>query len=369
MRDRLRHTDTAERSAKALLPRIALHLLFWLTAMGVAYLFYARLLQSGKAALFVLLYTLPVYLAAVYVTTGITIPRALLPRRYGRVFFYVSYTVLGVFFVEMILSLLLVLDAVPVPRLEGYEPPRNAVDIFVLSTGVYVVTLMASVLSLLRHWYAADRRAQRLRQERLTAELAMLRSQVHPHFLFNTLNNLYALTMQKSDRAPEVVLKLSELLDYMLYESRADTVPVEREATLLTHYLDLERMRHGSGVRIDWRSDLQVPQRIVPLLLLPLVENCFKHGVGKSGGGAWVEVALSSTSSDIHFTARNSLPADTAAQEAADRNDSGGIGLRNVRERLRLHYPGRSSFSAEIRDGVYDVRLSISFLPFTASDA
>lgn len=368
MRNRATHTDTAQRGAAALLLRIALHLLFWLTAMGVAYLFYARLLESGKAALLVLLYTLPVYVAAVYVTTGITIPRALLPRRYGRVFFYLAYTVLGVFFAELILSLLLLLDAVPVPRLEGYVPPQNAVDIFVLSTGVYVVTLMASVLSLLRHWYAADRRAQRLRQERLTAELAMLRSQVHPHFLFNTLNNLYALTLQKSDRAPEVVLKLSELLDYMLYESRADTVPVEREATLIEHYLDLERMRHGPGIRIDWRDDLKAPQHIIPLLLLPLVENCFKHGVSRSGEGAWVELALSSTSSEILFTARNSLPPDVAEPDAA-RNGNGGIGLRNVQERLRLHYPGRSSFSAEVRDGVYDVRLSISFLPFTSSDS
>jgi len=369
MRDRSIHTDTADRGVTALLLRIGLHLLFWLAAMGISYLFYARLLESGEAALFVLLYTLPVYVAAVYVTTGITIPRALLPRRYGRVFFYVAYTVLGIFFVEMLLSLLLLLDAVPVPHLAGYEPPRNAIDIVLLSTGVYVVTLMASVLSLLRHWYASDRRTQRLRQERLTAELAMLRSQVHPHFLFNTLNNLYALTLQKSDRAPEVVLKLSELLDYMLYESRADTVPVEREATLLTHYLDLERMRHGPGVRIDWRSDLQVPQRIIPLLLLPLVENCFKHGVSRSGEGAWVELALSSTSSDILFTARNSLPAGGAEPATASENGSGGIGLRNVQERLRLHYAGRSSFSAEIRDGVYDVRLSISFLTFTASDS
>ncbi len=368
MHDRSIHTDTADRGVTALLLRIGLHLLFWLAAMGISYLFYARLLESGEAALFVLLYTLPVYVAAVYVTTGITIPRALLPRRYGRVFFYVAYTVLGIFFVEMLLSLLLLLDAVPIPHLAGYEPPRNAIDIVLLSTGVYVVTLMASVLSLLRHWYASDRRTQRLRQERLTAELAMLRSQVHPHFLFNTLNNLYALTLQKSDRAPEVVLKLSELLDYMLYESRADTVPVEREATLLTHYLDLERMRHGPGVRIDWRSDLQVPQRIIPLLLLPLVENCFKHGVSRSGEGAWVELALSSTSSDILFTARNSLPAGGAEPATVTENDSGGIGLRNVQERLRLHYAGRSSFSAEIRDGVYDVRLSISFLTFTASD-
>ncbi|MCB2203332.1 sensor histidine kinase [bacterium] len=362
------HTGNGEIPEASLPLRLLFHLLFWLLAMGIMYLLYARLLDSGSAAAFVLLYTLPVYITTVYVTTGITIPRTLLRRRYARFLLYSAYTVLGVFFLLIVEFFLLVLGVLPLPPLQGYTPPRNAVDIVVLSAGIFVVTLMASVITLLRHWYAADRRTQRLRQERLTAELAMLRSQVHPHFLFNTLNNLYALTLQKSDRASEVVLKLSELLDYMLYESRNEFVSVEREVRLLEHYLDLERMRHGPRVRISWENDLRAALPVAPLLFLPIVENCFKHGVSRDSGDAWVEVALRAGSSDIHFEARNSLPAEREAskQQApgsdATENDaagSGGIGLRNVRERLNLLYPGRHDFSLTTTGNVFEVRLDL----------
>ena len=346
--------------AKQRLVRVLLHLAFWLVSMSIMFLLYARILDNASAALFVLLYTLPVYFASVYFTTGVTIPRALLPRRYGRVLLLASYTVLGVFFFELVLFLILVLNTLPRPPLEGYVPPRNAIDIIVISAGVFIVTLMATVLSLLRHWYAADRRSQQLRQQQLTAELAMLRAQVHPHFLFNTLNNLYALTLQKSDRAPEVVLKLSELLDYMLHESQAQSIPVEREMQLLEHYLDLERLRHGSRVRIRCRKDISHSQQLAPLLLLPLVENSFKHGVSRDSGEAWVDIALRSTSSGIEFQIRNSVPSEPGTTSAHIEKGSGGIGLRNVRERLQLLYPARHRFHAGLQGEVFDVTLSIT---------
>jgi sensor histidine kinase YesM len=342
---------------------VLLHLAFWLVSMGIMYLLYARILDNASAALFVILYTLPIYLAAVYFTTGVTIPRAIASRNSGRLLLLLAYTALGILFLEIVFFLFLVLDVFPLPRLDGYLPPRNAIDIIVISAGVFIVTLMAMVLTLLRYWYAADRRSQLLRQQQLTAELAMLRAQVHPHFLFNTLNNLYALTLQKSDRAPEVVLKLSELLDYMLHESQAESIPVEREMQLLEHYLDLERLRHGSRVRISCGKDIAHSQQLAPLLLLPLVENSFKHGVSRDSGEAWVDISLRSTSSGIEFQIRNSVPAEQGTTPAHIENGSGGIGLRNVRERLQLLYPARHRFHAGLQGEVFDVTLSITPFP------
>ena len=326
--------------------------------MGVMYLLYARILGSGSAALFLLVYTLPVYLGSVYFTTQVTIPRALLTRRYWRTALYVLYTVLGVLFLLMAFFLLLIVRIVPVNPLVGPVLPRSGMDIIVLSTGVFIVTLMASVVTLLRHWYDADLRARRLTEERLRAELTTLRAQVHPHFLFNTLNNLYALTLRKSDRAPDIVLKLSEVLDYMLDESRADLVSIEREARLLEQYLDLERIRHGERVRIDWECRIDVPRQIPPLLLLPLVENSFKHGVGKDSGASWVEILLETTREGVHFRVRNSVPPRVVPEPAVTQN-GGGLGLRNVRSRLALLYPEEHVFEAGLRDGVYEADIRI----------
>ncbi len=348
---------TASRSLKSRIVHIGQHLLFWFAAMAAMLLLYSRMYDNTAVAAFLLAYLFPVYAASVYVTLYITIPRALLTRRYAKLSLYGAYTVLGVVLLIIMLFLLLLIGRIPFPVPDDYVLPRTATDIVVLSAGVFIVTIAAVALKLLRHWYDAERRSERLQRERLEAELAMLRAQVHPHFLFNTLNNLYALTLKKSDRAPDVVLKLSELLDYMLYESRADTVPVEREARLIEEYLELERLRYGSGQRIEFRSSVERSNPIAPLLFLPLVENSFKHGLSQGGSDAWIRIELHSTAAEIRFTSENSL-ADGRSRISRDSN---GIGLRNVRERLQLLYPGRHEFTVEESAGLFRVSLRIIF--------
>lgn len=339
------------------LARIGEHLLFWFTVMAAMLLLYARIYDNTTVAAFLLAYLFPVYVASVYVTLYITIPRTLLTRRYGKLFLYGSYTVLGVVFLIIMLFLILLIGRIPFPVPEGYDLPRTVTDIVVLSAGVFIVTLAAVALTLLRQWYAAERRGERLQRERLEAELAMLRAQVHPHFLFNTLNNLYALTLKKSDRAPDVVLKLAELLDYMLYESRADTVPVEREAQLIEEYLELERLRYGSGQRIDFHSSIERSNPMAPLLFLPLVENSFKHGLSRSSSDAWVRIDLRSDVGEVCFTIENSIARDQPEKQ----RESEGIGLRNVRERLQLLYPGTHEFVIDDTETLFRITLRIIF--------
>ncbi len=334
--------------------------------MGLMLLLWRRLFDNTTAAAFVLVWTFPIYLASVYFTVLVTLPRALYPRRYARLLQLVLYTVLGVIFLHTMFFLPLVTGGVPLPPIEGYAPPRSAVDLILLSAGVCGVTLLAVMLTLLRNWFEAERRGEQLQRQRLEAELAALRAQVHPHFLFNTLNNLYALTLKKSDQASEVVLKLSGLLDYMLYESQAETVPIEREAELIESYLDLERMRYGEHARINFRREIVASHNIAPLLFLPLVENSFKHGMSRSSGDAWVDITLICRTGEIFLTVRNSLPAEAAADSSA--SEEQGIGLRNVRERLDLLYPGTASFAAGHQGDAFEVTLRIKTLSLSSRE-
>ncbi len=324
--------------------------------MGAMLLLYSRALGSGLAAATLLGLSFPVYLAAVYVTLAVTIPHALLPRRYWRVALLIAYTILGVFFLETLMLLLLIIGMIPFPTIPGYRLPANAIDAIVLSAGPLIVAITAAALKLLRHGRAVEHRALRLEREKLEAELAMLRAQVHPHFLFNTLNNLYALTLRKSEQAPDVVLRLSALLDYMLYESSAETVLLSREAALIEQYLSLERLRYGPDVRIAFERQIDVDREIAPLLFLPLVENSFKHGLSRGGTHAWVDITLRCTGGELRFTVENSLP---AADRSEDEHE--GIGMWNVRDRLTLLYPRAHALDVREEADRFFVALTIVF--------
>lgn len=344
--------------------RIGRHAVFWLIAFSAMLPLYARMLESGAAVLWLLAAMSPLFVTAVYFTLYVTLPRALYPRRYALLIQLVLYTLLGIVFLELSLFLLLVVRVLPFPDIPGYEPPAHAYDAVLLSAGPIIVTLAAVAVKLVRRAQESERTALRLRQEKLQAELSMLRAQVHPHFLFNTLNSLYALTLRKSDRAPEAVLQLSALLDYMLHESTAETVAVEREAAVIEQYLALERLRHGEDLAVSFEQSLEAPRRVPPLLFLPLVENSFKHGVSRCPPPAWVRITLRCDSRALEFTVVNAVPHDAnGAVPGTDDipREGGGLGLRNVRERLALHYPGAHEFHAAREGDRFTASIRIRF--------
>lgn len=218
---------------------------------------------------------------------------------------------------------------------------RAMVDIFdcVLATGV------ALSIRLFFRQQEMLRREVALQQEKTAAELLALRSQLHPHFLFNTINNLYALARMKSDKTAPVALQLAHLLRFVLYETRKDSIPVEQEVRILRDYIDLECLRYDED-RLDvfMEFELDDPQQPVsPLLLLPLVENAFKHGVGEHRADAWVRVSVVLANKQLDVRVENSLDPDTARQHNPD-----GIGLQNVRRQLELIYPGDSRLLAGV---------------------
>jgi LytS/YehU family sensor histidine kinase len=231
---------------------------------------------------------------------------------------------------------------------------RSAVDVYFLVVGMYFVIILAVAIKLLKSWYTKQQAVQQLFTEKLEAELKMLKSQIHPHFLFNTLNNIYALAMKKSDEAPDMIVKLSEILDFLLYESQAEIVGVEREIEMLNNYIDLEKIRYGERLSIDFKIEGDYQNRVIaPMLLLPFVENSFKHGASGLRDKAWIKIHLVLDSENLKFSVDNNIA------ENKDKNSTGGIGLENVRKRLDLTYPGQYTLNIDESAGTYSVGLSI----------
>jgi two-component system, LytTR family, sensor kinase len=221
-------------------------------------------------------------------------------------------------------------------------------------TSLYLLLIVALKFSI--DWYEQKKLLQDAEVGKLQAEVNYLRSQVNPHFLFNALNNLYALTIKKSDKAPDVVLKLSELMEYMLYESDETYVPLEREIKYLSNYLELEKIRQGNQADISLivkgnTDNCQIP----PFLLLPLVENAFKHGVSKAVRHAYVHINIC-----IDKVLEVNIKNNKLNLQRPEQN--GGIGLFNLKKRLELLYPGKHVLQIFKQPEEYKVLLKIDLL-------
>ncbi len=208
----------------------------------------------------------------------------------------------------------------------------------VLFIGAIVITLFSTLLKVFTDWWRYQREKQQLVTQTMQSELRFLKSQINPHFLFNTLNNLYALTLKKSDKAPEIVLKLSEIMRYMLYECNEKRVLLSKEIQYIHNYLDLERLRQTGNADIRFVTEGHISdQMVAPLLFVPFLENSFKHGLNHHvQGGGFVRIRLSVSGDDMEFFIENSKTEHAPRQEHPR---SGGIGLTNVRQRLNLLYP------------------------------
>lgn len=195
-------------------------------------------------------------------------------------------------------------------------------------------------------------------KEKLAAELEALKAQVHPHFLFNTLNNLYALTRRQAPEAPGVVLRLSNLLSYVLYECNAPEVPLNQEIQFLKNYVALEQLRYGDrlDVSLNFTGDIH-GRKIAPLLLIPFLENAFKHGTSEQLDQAWISLNLAVDGPALTFQLLNSRDPD-----GDETHLLGGIGLQNVRKRLDLLYPDRHDLrvQAEADTFMVTMRLELS---------
>jgi two-component system LytT family sensor kinase len=211
----------------------------------------------------------------------------------------------------------------------------------------------------LREKFFQEKQMGEIQLEKLTTEINYLKAQINPHFLFNTLNNLYGMALQKSDKTPEIIMRLSKMMDYMLYDTDDAKVYLVKDIENLENYISLENIRQGNNAVINYTKEGETgEQKIVPLLFLPLVENGFKHGVNEMIKGAYLDVRLTNSGTSVTLLVRNNYK---TKNETADVDKRTGIGLTNLRRRLELFYPGKHSLTVDQTAFAYEAQLTIHF--------
>ena len=221
----------------------------------------------------------------------------------------------------------------------------------------FCVVGASTIVKIISDWAKHQRERSTLQTQTMQSELRFLKSQINPHFLFNTLNNLYALTLKKSDKAPEIVIKLSEMMRYMLYECNERRVPLAKEVNYIRNYLDLESLRQGEDVAIHFEVNGQViNQEIAPLMFIPFLENSFKHGLNHHISKGFVNIRLDVEEKDIHLFIENSKPDSMPLPEHPR---SGGIGLANVQRRLNILYPDQHNLKIMDQPNIYAIDLEL----------
>lgn len=328
------------RSEEVLSKNKLYHIVFWLIYAVVI----AAVIRIGNSWGDSILRQLPIlttHAVVVYFNLYYLVPRFLLNRN------YLSY----------ILSILLLISAASFPisilthTLVANKDIQSVVwssfFLFLIGLGLLFSVILSMTFKFLKDWYADQQSKRDLQKMQLQSELKFLKTQINPHFLFNSLNNLYALTLIKSDLAPQVVLRLSDILRYVLYETSEGKVDLQKELQHLSDFVSLEQMRVGDRVKVD--IDLEEPNKdylIEPMLFLTLIENAFKHGAQSAIEEGWVKIKGKSLVGGYCLLVENSKPVNYVA------STHGGIGLDNLKKRLNYIYPGSHELSI-INDAEY----------------
>ncbi|GAA4327149.1 sensor histidine kinase [Flaviaesturariibacter amylovorans] len=346
--------------------RLQRHLLFWFTwwaFQSFLYSFAAGLNMAAYgqrlpvAALESALFLVPHLFLAYTLMYGV-IPQQLLKGRYVQAALTVPFIFLATGVIASTMGMYVILPlriAVfgPVPRFTHANEVHFFLGLLAGLRGAITIGGLAAAIRLMKLWYLKEQRNGQLQRENMAAQLQLLTAQVHPHFLFNTLNNIFAQAQPTAPKAAHLVTGLSDLLRYMLYEGSKPEVPLHRELALLRDYFLLEQERYGNALELS----IDLPEEtgdlaIAPLLLLPYVENCFKHGASHLLEQPWISLQVALEGDWMRLKLLNAKP-----PEAVHRGN--GIGMNNVAKRLQLLYPGQHHL--EITDGedVFIVNLKL----------
>lgn len=276
---------------------------------------------------------------------------------------YLKGQTLGKYAIFLVISVILI---TPVKGLAFYilnladEDSRRQVlfNLHYTFLSAFLVAGSSTVIKILYEWVIYQRDKKKLEKENMQSELKFLKNQINPHFLFNTLNNIYALSLIKSEATPEVILKLSDLLRYMLYECNEPKVKLRNEISYMKNYLDLERLRQKPDVILEFKVEGEVKeQTITPLIFTPFLENAFKHGVNKVLENACVRIFLKVKKNKLKFIVENSKPEFTTNMINISQ---GGIGLANVKKRLEMLYSDNYSLEIENTMTYYKIELTLN---------
>ncbi|NAS29851.1 histidine kinase [Flavobacteriaceae bacterium R38] len=345
----------------SLLLKLGLHIIFWIGILFFYVYFFGYNSTNISYVFTFSCFLMPVTMGTTYTVNYYLIPGYLLPKKYKLFILYSIYTLILSCFI-IVLSIFYGLIFLSDLSLEEMPPmSRNIPSILIV---VYLVVILVSAFKLLKHNYSSISENKELKNKLLEGQLKLkeqelyyLKMQIHPHFLFNTLNTLYGFALKKAEDTPDMILKLSNLLDYLLYQADKPMVSLEEEIEHIKDYIALEKMRFQNTLCTDFKINGSITHlEIAPMLLIPFVENSFKHG-SIIDGKLHITMQLKIKDSTLAFVIENSVKGYEKQNISPE-----GIGLKNIRKRLELAYPNRHTLKIENSECSFKVSLFINLI-------
>lgn len=335
--------------------QILLHLLFWIGVLFFYTYFFGINSTSFEDTLLFSIFLMPTTIATTYVSIYKLIPDYLITKQYWHFLLYSIYTLIISVYLLMVS---IFFSLIYISKFDYSEMNPATKNIIFISTAVYLVVVIVSAFKLLKLNLKQASKTKTLETKILDTQLKLkeqelnyLKMQIHPHFLFNTLNTMYGFALKKADQTPDMILRLSNLLDYLLYQAEKPFVLLSEEIAHIKDYIELEKMRFNDTlhVQLDILTDSKTIT-IAPMVLLPFIENSFKHG-DIVDGVLNIVIELSATSDAIHFRIKNSNTKNIATKQ--------GIGLENIKKRLELLYPKTHQLSISNHAQMFEVALQL----------
>ena len=339
---------------------IPLHFLFWVAVWFFFVYFFSYNSSNTNYVTWFSNFLLPITMITTYFVVYYLIPKYLLTKKYKLFALYSSYTLV---FSTYLIIIAIFGSFVFLSNMELQNmPPMSRNYIFVLIL-VYLVVFIVSFISLLSHNFQTQNENKELQNKILETqlqikgqELQYLKKQIHPHFLFNTLNTIYGFALKQSKNTPEIILKLSNLLDYILYQVDKPKVSLKEEVLHIKEYIELEKIRFQDTLKVMFTvNDISDEKQIAPMLLIPFVENAFKHG-NLINGFLKVDIQIELKENHLQFAIKNTILNDDLKQGKV------GIGLENIKKRLNLLYKNDHELYIENKNNWFIVNLSITNL-------
>jgi two-component system LytT family sensor kinase len=348
---------------------LLMHLLFWGGYLSLSVFVFSGREDIQRALLISSILILPQIIIA-YINMEYLIPRFFIKKKYLKYAGLVVLCFAGVYlFYEFILPL--IFEQLGSPNHQGgrhwtrqnpemgerrfFSQGRRMRMIYSF-TQTLAIYFLSTAFKTSQIALKREKEAANLKSENLNSELKFLRSQINPHFLFNALNNIYSLSIIKSDKTPDNILKLSDMLRYIIYDCNANRVPLEKEINYINNYIDLQKLKDDQMTNIEVDFENTDPNcMIAPMIFIPFIENSFKHSKIEDLENGWIKMKIENKEDQLVFSIRNGLP-----KEEFTKDKVGGVGLENVRRRLELLYPAKHQLKIEDSESKFSVELEIS---------
>lgn len=329
------------------------HIGFWVAYTLIFTIIEASYKEKYGEALVFELVNMPMRLLVVYLNYFVLLPKLLLKGRIAKYFLFTLSSLIIGGFIQRFISYESMSFLYPeIHDLGRWLPYKFLQSMMIIASPLIFIIGISIVWKVAR----LQERAKVLENEKLQSELKYLKSQINPHFLFNTLNNIYGLSLENSKKTPDLILKLSDFLSFSLYESKQKFIPLSKEIQLMNDFIALEKARFDDRVNVSISIPNDVQNiSIPPLILVPFVENAFKHSLKDEIGIANINIKLELTEDDLVYSISNSKP-----KEANSKPKSRGIGLENIRKRLDIIYGSKYDLQINSEEDLYSIILKIN---------